>query len=296
MTDWGMIKNHREIWKDIKPQYYYVQEETVQKAETGNSSRYHVRIVLETDYPGIFRVGDLADFPGVMGWELNRKLKKMIFKEKKKAAAIAGLLKEHPEAVEQRIAPLRLEAMETFSLMEEADDGELQNLNQKFYSITEKERQIRHAYSLQNPWLLNFLQIDGELSHESAIAALDHIRVLAKVDDDEWLKSPIYPSAGKYNKGMKDVIGVVTPGGTVTRRPNGRKYRRKNQLTYKEPKLTITNVILIPRYKKYRDYLPTEWMEGRGNIIPIKKKVEECGAKDGKHIRSCLKKEKNRSF
>lgn len=261
MADWALIKNHVELWKDMDPQYFYVQAATVENMETAkNNWRYHVRLVLQADRPGIFRVGDLKNFPDVSAEDLNYVVSEMIEVEREKARTALTLIQAHPEAVEERLIPLRAEACELFGRMEEADEDEMEKLSARFNFLTDEEQKIRYAYSLQNPWVLTFMRLGGSLTHETAIAALDHIGVIAIVDDPVWLASPVYPSAGKYNKGMEKVIGVEVPGASVPRDKDGRKKRRVKNLIYTEPNLLITDLIPVPRFYQYRDYLPQEWM------------------------------------
>lgn len=261
MADWALIKNHTELWKDMEPQYFYVQPATVESMETAkNNWRYHVRLVLQTDHPGLFRVGDLESFPDVSAEDLNYVVAEMIEVEREKARTALTLIQEHPEAVEERLAPLRAEACELFDRMEEADGDEMDKLSARFNFLTDEEQRIRYAYSLQNPWVLTFMRLGDSLTHETAIAALDHIGVIAMVDDPDWLQNPIYPSAGKYNRGMGRVIGVETPGTEVDRDKDGRKKRKVKNLIYTEPNLLITDLIPVPRFYQYRDYLPQEWM------------------------------------
>lgn len=304
MTDWAMVKSHTELWKDMEPQYYYVQESIVENAEAENGYRYHARLVLETDQRGIFRSGDLADYPDVSSEDLNVALSEMIATERSKALAVCGFLLKHPEAVEERLDDLRFDAIETFSRMEEAKSWEMRKLNEEFYRLTEEERQIRYAFSLQNPWMLTFIQIkaNAPLTHAIAIAAIDHIKVCAEVTDPAWLVSPIYPSAGRYNKGMKRVVGVRQLDGRVPRGAQGRKSRRKDALLYREPALTLTDIVPIPRFYRYRDYLPREWLEPRTKqeikaADKARKEAKKClpGLNDGTHIPCSLKKSKSRS-
>jgi len=56
------------------------------------------------------------------------------------------------------------------------------------------------------------------------------------------------------------VIGVEVPGASVSRDKDGRKKRRLKNLIYTEPNLLITDLIPVPRFYQYRDYLPEEWM------------------------------------
>ena len=243
------------------PQYFYVQSATVESMETAkNNWRYHVRLVLETDHPGIFRVGDLESFPDVSAEDMNYVVTEMIEVEREKARTALTLIQAHPEAVEERLARLRAEACELFDRMEEADEKEMATLSARFNFLTDEEQRIRYAHSLQNPWMLTFMRLGDTLTHESAIAALDHVKVIATVDDPDWLQNPVYPSAGKYNKGMNTVIGVETPGTEVDRDKDGRKRRRVKNLIYTEPSLLITDLIPVPRFYQYRDYLPQEWL------------------------------------
>jgi len=243
------------------PQYFYVQSATVESMETAkNNWRYHVRLVLETDHPGIFRVGDLESFPDVSAEDMNYVVTEMIEVEREKARTALTLIQAHPEAVEERLAPLRAEACELFDRMEEADEKEMATLSARFNFLTDEEQRIQYAHSLQNPWMLTFMRLGDTLTHESAIAALDHVKVIATVDDPDWLQNPVYPSAGKYNKGMNTVIGVETPGTEVDRDKDGRKRRRVKNLIYTEPSLLITDLIPVPRFYQYRDYLPQEWL------------------------------------
>ena len=245
----------------MEPQYFYVQSATVESMETAkNNWRYHVRLVLETDYPGLFRVGDLESFPDVSAEDLNYVVAEMIEVEREKARAAFALIQAHPETVEERLAPLRAEACELFDRMGEADEKEMAALSARFNFLTDEEQRIRHAYSLQNPWVLTFMRLGSSLTHETAVAALDHIKVIATVDDSEWLASPIYPSAGRYNKGINTVIGVETPGTEVDRDKDGRKKRKVKNLVYTEPSLLVTDLVPIPRFYQYRDYLPQEWL------------------------------------
>ncbi len=86
MADWALIKNHAELWKDLEPQYFYVQSATVESMETAkNNWRYHVRLVLLADHPGIFRVGDIESFPDVSAEDLNYVVAEMIEVEREKA-------------------------------------------------------------------------------------------------------------------------------------------------------------------------------------------------------------------
>ena len=139
----------------------------------------------------------------------------------------------------------------------------MEKLSARFNFLTDEEQKIRYAYSLQNPWVLTFMRLGSSLTHETAIAALDHIGVIAIVDDPDWLASPVYPSAGKYNKGMGRVIGVETPGEEVDRDKDGRKKRKVKNLIYTEPNLLISDLIPVPRFYQYRDYLPQEWMNNK---------------------------------
>ena len=134
MADWALIKNHTELWKDMDPQYFYVQSATVESMETAkNNWRYHVRLVLETDQPGLFRVGDLESFPDVSAEDLNYVVAEMIEVEREKARVAFTLIQAHPEAVEERLAPLRAEACELFDRMEKADEAEMRFFTRLFF-------------------------------------------------------------------------------------------------------------------------------------------------------------------
>lgn len=260
MADWALISGRPDLWNQMEPQYRYVQKSVVESMkEARNNWRYHVRLVLETGCPGIFRVGDLEDFPGVRAEDLNCAVMEMIGVEREKAMAVFGMLKAHPEAVEERLAPLRAEAVHLFHEMEKAEELEL--LNAAFNRLTDEEQRIRYAYSVQNPWMMTFMKPGTSLTHETAVASIDHIRIAAEVTDEDWLAQPIYPSAGTYNKGMKTVIGVRTPWETVEREKDGHKVLRRDSLIYTEPRLTITGIIPVPRFHEYRDYLPGHWLE-----------------------------------
>lgn len=280
----------------MEPQYFYVQSATVESMETAkNNWRYHVRLVLETDYPGLFRVGDLETFPDVSAEDLNYVVAEMIEVEKIKARAAFNLIQAHPETVEERLAPLRAEACELFDRMGEADEKEMAALSARFNFLTDEEQRIRHAYSLQNPWVLTFMRLGSSLTHETAVAALDHIKVIATVDDSEWLASPIYPSAGRYNKGMSTVIGVETPGTEVDRDKDGRKKRRVKNLVYTEPSLLVTDLVPIPRFYQYRDYLPQEWLNTSSVKTTGKEAVRWATQNDVQDARCSRKRRKNRS-
>ena len=216
--------------------------------------------------------------------------------------AVFGLLKTHPETVEARLTTLRIEAVKLFEKMEEADEEEMKDLDIRFNALTDEEQKIRYAYSLQNPWMLTFMQLGTELTHEAAIAAIDHIKVVATINDPDWLSHPIYPSAGRYNKGMNRVIGVEVPGTEVDREKDGRKRRRVKDLLYQEPSLLITDLVPIPRFYQYRDYLPENWLEPRG----MKEKAEAASARkeaaawvqeqtEGKRVPSFRKRRKSNS-
>lgn len=280
----------------MEPQYFYVQSATVESMETAkNNWRYHVRLVLETDHPGLFRVGDLESFPDVSAEDLNYVVAEMIEVEKIKARAAFNLIQAHPETMEERLAPLRVEACELFDRMEEADEKEMALLSARFNFLTDEEQRIRHAYSLQNPWVLTFMRLGSSLTHETAVAALDHIKVIATVDDSEWLASPIYPSAGRYNKGMSTVIGVETPGTEVDRDKDGRKKRRVKNLVYTEPSLLVTDLVPIPRFYQYRNYLPQEWLNTSSVKTTGKEAVRWATQNDVQDARCSRKRRKNRS-
>ena len=280
----------------MEPQYFYVQSATVESMETAkNNWRYHVRLVLETDYPGLFRVGDLETFPDVSAEDLNYVVAEMIEVEREKARAAFALIQAHPETVEERLAPLRAEACELFDRMGEADEKEMAALSARFNFLTDEEQRIRHAYSLQNPWVLTFMRLGSSLTHETAVAALDHIKVIATVDDSEWLASPIYPSAGRYNKGMNTVIGVETPGTEVDRDKDGRKKRKVKNLIYTEPSLLVTDLVPIPRFYQYRDYLPQEWLNTSAVKVVGKEAVRWATQNDVQDARCSRKRRNNRS-
>ena len=280
----------------MEPQYFYVQSATVESMETAkNNWRYHVRLVLETDYPGLFRVGDLETFPDVSAEDLNYVVAEMIEVEREKARAAFALIQAHPETVEERLAPLRAEACELFDRMGEADEKEMAALSARFNFLTDEEQRIRHAYSLQNPWVLTFMRLGSSLTHETAVAALDHIKVIATVDDSEWLASPIYPSAGRYNKGMNTVIGVETPGTEVDRDKDGRKKRRVKNRVYTEPSLLVTDLVPIPRFYQYREYLPQEWLNTSSVKTTGKEADRWATQNDVQDARCSRKRRKNRS-
>ena len=149
----------------MDPQYFYVQAATVENMETAkNNWRYHVRLVLQADRPGIFRVGDLKNFPDVSAEDLNYVVSEMIEVEREKARTALTLIQAHPEAVEERLIPLRAEACELFGRMEEADEDEMEKLSACFNFLTDEEQKIRYAYSLQNPWVLTFMRLGGSLT------------------------------------------------------------------------------------------------------------------------------------
>jgi len=133
------------------------------------------------------------------------------------------------------------------------------------------------------------------LTHETAVAALDHIKVITMVDDSEWLASPIYPSAGRYNKGMSTVIGVETPGTEVDRDKDGRKKRRVKNLIYTEPSLLVTDLVPIPRFYQYRDYLPQEWLNTSSVKTTGKEAVRWATQNDVQDARCSRKRRKSRS-
>ncbi|MBR1781313.1 MAG: hypothetical protein IJ751_07935 [Oscillospiraceae bacterium] len=254
------VRRHPELWPELEPYYYfYPAYELERRQGERDSYHYQARLVLESDDPGIFRRGSLADYGDVAVSALNAIALDTYRRERERAAAAWVLLPQRPEAVEQALILLRAEARSLFPRMEQAQGEAFDDLNRRFDALTDEEQKIRLAYSLQNPWLLNYalLQEPDFVSHAFVLKAVDRIIVTAEIIDPAWRANPVYPERRTYTRGMVKSRGTSQRGTQGSNR--GRPPGTTSRVIYREPKLRFTGLEALPRFWEYGAYLPEAW-------------------------------------
>ena len=220
-----------------------------------------VRLILQTEDPGIYRRGDAEDYPDIDLGKLQELVHDTVSREKRRALRVKKWM-ETPErgtTYENAIEGLRLESRELFLLMQECqDDGEFMALNEKFSVLTEQMRKLKKTFSIQNPWLQFYLTPREE--HRALIGVI----VKGHITDEAWLANPIYPVPKAYSHGMAGAKADIPidnkPQGRGTQNGKHGRPRKQRPPLYVEPKIEIVGFEPVLYHLEYRDLLPTAWL------------------------------------
>lgn len=229
----------------------------------------YVRLVLKTEDPLLYRMGDALDYPDVETGVLDELVNAFFCEEKRKARAFGAWLASGRgrAPVEDRAAAslkgMRERARELFLRMEETDDEEeLAELNSSFTELTAKALMTEQAFTFRNPWYALYNSL------EDPVKAVWMVVVHAAIMDPAWFEHPVYPKSKNYARfGMKNAEADVRREGRSHGRgsQNGKGGRPRNPLNmpYKEPVLKILSYEPVAYYEEYRNILPQELL-GKG--------------------------------
>ena len=208
-----------------------------------NNGTQAVTLVLKTEDPLLYRIGEAVEYPDVDEGELNRLVSDTLTHEYRAVRRITELmdteafLKEKEKALDS----LRFDAQELFAEMMTCgeDRVELERLNCVLSEIIGKKHAVELAFSKQNPWLRYY----RKLEETGRITGLEGIIVHATIIDQKWSRHPAYPEErGNY----KSLQNAITAFGTP----------------YVEPKIRILSYEPVVHYRKERGLLPAKWLEG----------------------------------
>ena len=208
-----------------------------------NNGTQAVTLVLKTEDPLLYRIGEAGEYPDVDEGELNRLVSDTLRHEYRAARRITELMdtEQFLKEKEKALDSLRFDAQELFTEMMTCgvDRVELERLNCALSETMGKKHDVELAFSKRNPWLRYY----GKAEQTGGITGLAGIIVHATVLDREWLRHPAYPEErGNY----KSLRGAKTAFGTP----------------YVEPEIRILSYEPVVHCRKERDLLPAKWLEG----------------------------------